>query len=275
MRILSAAVILLALPSLANAGFLAGFSGNSQFGPPPAAADAAVSFSVYENTDGDWTDDADFAAFTPASGPFFSGSIDATAKYVYLYQVINNNPTDPEKGLSLLLIPESSPGIYTSFGYIDHAVFEDADGGVGPATNVALGDDREPTGLPSDTPGDGVPSDFETPLGFLGDLGATNPRKGEILSDSVFFGASVASPINVLQFTFELLSGGYTTLLFATSNSAPKITRAEVQDGTPRSAGDIAVPTPEPGTLLLALAGLPVGLVKLMRRRRARHAATS
>ena len=74
-----------------TAATLSSYSGYSEFGIPCDLCDSFVNFSVYQNTDGNWTDDAFFSGSNPTTlndlGGNFSG-VDAAANYVFMYQVI-------------------------------------------------------------------------------------------------------------------------------------------------------------------------------------------
>jgi hypothetical protein len=278
---LAAVAVLVIAVNTANAGFVAGFNGNSQLGPTALGAgtddssDGIVSFAVYATEDSDWTDD--FTPFFDAdvtSGSTFSSGVDVDTDFVYFYQVTNNNPGTVDNFLSLLRVPEASPGVFTSWGFVHRHVFLDTAAElfapVGPLGNEALG--TEP--LPPDSPGDHTPGDsaspptgfFDTELPPLGeDVGGLVPDAQDPTGAQVV----IDNGSRYLQFTLNFVgTGSFTSILFATSNKGPIYLTGELQDGLPESQGDIAVPTPEPATLALLLGGAPLGLVALRRRRK-------
>ena len=83
-----------------------GFAGYSVLSNPCPLCDSLVDFTVYQNIDGDWTDDPYFANVSQNGMADSDGqwgtSIDSSAGYVYMYQPVNldnNNPPDNPLGV--------------------------------------------------------------------------------------------------------------------------------------------------------------------------------
>lgn len=253
--------------AVAEAGFLSDFTGRTEFVVGNAASDGLVNFAVYENTDGDWTDD-----FVGGSGGSFdlavihlggfSSAVDAAAKFVYFYQVVNTDPTSPDDPLDNLLVPFPPGGssLVTSAGRVTGFVFDDNgddDGGaVGPSGNERLGDDM--TGDDDATPGDATP-------GLSGVVLASPFFVAHASAKDATGAAALVS--NFLRFSWSSLeTGEFSSLVFITSGIEPRYDTGVLKD-TGTTDGDIPAPVPEPGTLALLFAGAPLGLYWLRRRK--------
>lgn len=232
----------------AQAGWVPLANGNSQFGPPSDPADGIVSFAVWETgANTDWVTELGLGSVVSP----LMGTVDTDAAFVYFYQVTNNNPSGElnDHSLSLLMVPESAPGVYTSAGYLAGTVFDDGSP-VGPTTNIALGTDVSP----ADVTGDETPSVYQVPVGFAAGTvgaGAKAPTGAQVVND-------LLPPHDpYLQFTLNLLGPDqYTTVMFATSNNSPVYKIGQLQDGL-RAGGDVPAPTPVPAGLALLFTGLP------------------
>ena len=275
-----AGLAITAMPTAAHADFfLGGFQGHSTFINPNDRADGTVNFAVYQNDTGTWTGDAFFSGLDLTS---LSGSVDATAKYVYLYQAVNTDPdtTDGSDAVLTDLFVSVTPAQITSYGVFgeivsssganvtvqDTAVFVDSDGQVGPSTNRRLGNNA----APNDTSPDGSPSDSAATVDDI----VVNNQAASVYSAT--FNPTPFGGDDALQFTFHLESETtatvgprFTSLLFVTSNWIPSYGTVALQDGV-HTAGDAPVPTPVPATLAMLLGGLPgfAGLGLVLHRRR-------
>jgi hypothetical protein len=258
---------------IANAGFfLAGNSGYSVFGsgpvvPPffgPDFADSTVSFTVYVNTDGNWADDPAFSAFVALdyNEGLNGGAVDTSSTYVYLYQLVNDDPTPPpgtEDDIDSFFVnfghdPQSS---VTGGGFIAESTLND--GTNLSALNPGLGVD----GAAIDTPGDNAPSHV-----FAGT--PTLVATGGSLSgtDSVEYGPG-AGPFTLIEFNFDesggaIAPGGRSNILYITSNFSPQW-RPGTSNDTGATFGDIPVPNPEPQSMIMALGAMVCGIAVVVR----------
>jgi hypothetical protein len=276
-------VIALVAVSQTQAAFLPLYSGNSQFLYGPGAvltqnpgADGAVNFSVFDNTgDPDWTNNFGAAFDAAVTYSFGGGAAADSAKYVYFYQLVNTDPAhtainppvggthDPLKGFQVQLTGGTAS--ITGAGWVTNRVFTDpASGGAatGPGANARLG--FAPNVTPGDDiPGTGVPSEFgTTPSGFATITAAIEPAFTSPLSQAITF--------NFLPFfgSSTIPLGGYSSILFITTNAPPVYLRGSVQDFSSTEA-DIPSPfsptvTPEPGTFVSLGGALVCGAVALM-----------
>jgi hypothetical protein len=160
---LQAAVILLgaAAAPVAQAGFLAQFTGWTEMNDC-FVCDTTVSFAVWENADGNWSDD--LGAFGSTRLDVLGTDPDYSAGYVYLYQLVNTNynQTGPEEPIRDFQVVNDGGSRFSSGGYLD-AVFQDSSGPVGVAGNVTLAD-ADFAGDTYDTDGDfSTPEDDSAP----------------------------------------------------------------------------------------------------------------
>ena len=226
----------------AQAGWVPGMQGWTRVSSP-STSDALVSFAVWAREGADWTADAPFVGFA-ATSLTGGGVIDTGASYVYLYQVVNDDPvpgmTDPNIRELKVTRPQGS---ITSMGHFDSAVFTDG-APVGPAVNPTLGADPVST---ADDVVDGVPTALFGGAPGLALNGGVNPVAAVL--DNVNFQS-------VFEFgSTEIKSGKYSSLLFYTSNVDPGYGEGIVRDGNDGD-GDVPVPTPVPEPSALVLMGL-------------------
>jgi hypothetical protein len=274
-----AALVLFGVPPDARAGsFLPGFSGNTRMGgiPGQGATEGIVNFAVFENTDGNFLDEAPFSSV--AALPLVIGSplIDVTAGFVYLFQVVNDDPVNPEAALDafrLPVSPGSNPQV-TSAGFFLDTVFTDTvrDNGstgsgipVGGPSNKFLG--AQPANPNNDDPLDNVPS-------LSGVTGVGLAAIPAVAGGNPFDPSSVDLATRQVRWAPGIMPVlGFSSVFFFTSNVGPAYRPGEIGtgdlnlSGSPRSNGDVPVPTPEPGTLVLwSVAVLGLGGASCWRR---------
>jgi hypothetical protein len=258
---------------IADAGFLAGYKGNSIFGTGSVLAvdnqssDGTVSFSVYENTDGDWTDDFGFALGDVNEGLAPFSVIQKAAKYVYFYQVVNDDPVPgvgqgAETDIDSFFVNFQSLAInvVTGGGYITDAVFND--GADISNSNPGLGPDDGSLGGDPDSPvGDGVPSALYAGTPTIDPPGLGTQEASDAVSYNGFR----------IEFIFDntgssIAPTARSAVLYLTSNFAPIWSTGTLNDGG-LTKGDIPVPNPEPGSLAMTLGALACGLVAIIRKK--------
>jgi len=224
------------------ASFVPGFNGSIAENPTfPGTATGQVysSFSVVDAGPGG------AAAFVAGlGGTLYAGSgTGAGDRYVYMYEVVNKSST-AVGSLSIV----TNHDLYGSFGQIATKVFVNQPSGnkVGPTDNGFI--------LTGST----------TTANFVG-VAATS--KGPDLSNTVNFidNTNVVfhwDPDRIVQ------NGGYTDIVFMTSQHAPTYTQSFVQDGFPFGPGLIPAAVPEPTAMaLMGLGALGMGGYAGLRRR--------
>ena len=288
-RLYLAVAMVVFMAPLAQAAFVLG--GNTVFGgpddgfpPPESTADGLVNFAIYQTTSGNWGTElaaiiGDGSTTTVSGGggysPTFSavpiiGSVDYTASYVYMYQVVNTNPygtaaADASLNSLTITFPYDVASAITSVGYLRDTVFEDPTGVlVGPSTNQKLGpvaDGTNPVG--GDTPGDGTPTYSQATADIIG-LNPAAPAPADLLP-------AVTATVfpNELRFTLgadELLTNKYTTVMFFTTNMPTYIYSVDNLTDTTHTYGDLPIPNPEPGSFVMVLGAVVCGLGAVVAR---------
>lgn len=161
--------------------FVVGPTGSSSFGGGPSQCplcDSTVNFAVWENTDGNWQDDAPFVGRVSN----LQGN-DPGAQYVLLYQVRNTDPlnvANPElENFNVsTTTPNGSPVAsqpYDSAGYLRATVF---------ANELVAGN-------LDNLPNDWVPGATNNPTGFVDDALAVSPSSSQLPSAGSF---TIANP---------------------------------------------------------------------------------
>ncbi len=255
----------------AQAGWVPGFTGNSQFelGYNGPTADGVVSFAVWDNAGGD-TWDVDLGVEPNRMkinvlGQQDIGTLHGDAPYIYFYQVVNTDPdTSSEDVLSEFQVQR---GIFTEGGFLVAgnvpAVFNEATvAGSTPVDNVntALDAAGSATGTPTTdwTPGNHIPGDPNASLAstpFVGDASAVTP---------------VTLNLQVGYYDFEFGNGisdnpiGYSAVMYLTSDLAPRYLLGALHDGNAVADGDIPSNTPEPGSFVMVLGALFCGLAAVV-----------
>ena len=233
-------------PASARAGFLPGFSGNTQMADHPTSTGIA-NFSVYENTSGgSWVTALTLSGTATPLVPL--AGINTNAKYVYFFQIVNNGTASLS---TFKVLSGSSP--YSSAGYLATTVFTDSAGAVGPSANRFLGTE----GTKPDDVLDGSPSERGvTPVGFATAGAEGLAGKAPIAAN---LGGASAGGFAAFLWGFDPTAipvGGWSVVVFLTSDVAPMYGKGTLLDGGDLSDGDIPVQSPEPGTLVLSVLGV-------------------
>jgi len=243
------ALAALAFAAPARASLIPGDSGNTQpnHTNPGAGVGGTVNFAVYDRTTGGTATDtfgtglANFnSLFTAGTG---SGAFDTSARYLYLYQVVNNGPNSGSFPIAANSV-QVNPGFVTSFGTFTGTSFG--------STIV------------------GPPAGFADP-GTIS-LGGTPTVVLNGAADQPNFVQEGSSSIRIIYTAVnELTTGRFSVLYGYTSNSAPVTDHSGMIDGGTTTDGFVlsAGTVPEPSAIVLSLIGLPLGL--LLRRRIARQ----
>lgn len=229
--------------------------------------DAIVNFSVYESSDGNWTDDSFFEVVGGIENQY-GASLDTSAQYVYMYQVVNVNPSNAaEEDIQKFAVRSYGENI-TSGGYFDGTVFYDGSSQID-GSNWSLsnpnpsfpGDDYiDPvTGI-----GDGSPSMTVN----TGNVSLAADTTGNIVNPFSLFSnhggcpgptapcdAMIYNfPSNTYQLNHE--TDEYSSVLFMTSNIAPTYGFSETEAAMGTGAdGEVPIVVPEPISSTLFIFG--------------------
>jgi len=240
---------------LVKADYLSGFTGNTQFNGTkavkffPAGDTGVVSFAVFDRTTG--------GALDLSGANILSGTtaLANSARYVYLYEVVNNLSKSP----AIDALNVQNPDAYTTLGYLSGKVFKDVatrDGGaLVQGTNTALG--------PNPTPNPGGAS-VVTIGQQVGGIAAGN---GAIDSEGESSIGSTLPDFATFTFASPITFGKNSSVVFLTSNYAPVMMEALIHDGTFTVADIPTAVTPEPTSVAMLGAGL-LGAGWIYRRRR-------
>ncbi|MBI4688218.1 MAG: hypothetical protein HY756_10670 [Nitrospirae bacterium] len=247
-----------------HAGLLSGYSGWTEMSDCPAC-DSIVNFSVYQASDSNWTDDSFFSSVSSVITQY--GTLDTSAQYIYMYQIINKDPvTSAEENVYKLAV-KTIDNIVTSGGYFANTVFYDGLGNIN-GSNWSLSN-PDPSSFPGDDPidsitgiGNGQPSTIVSTTNIS--LAVDNATSQSPFSLQYASGGcpGPTSPCNVLVWNFPYPQDikhnpdGYSTVVFLTSNAAPAYNFAEVESIQGTGAdGEVPTVTPEPVSSILFLAG--------------------
>lgn len=270
----------------ARADIIMPTSGNTNAG---GTASATFDFAVYNQNNGTVNDPYNTGINFAANNIFFSpgttsqATLDTGAKYLYLYEIVNNNPSPPNPALNSVTIPVNA-SIVTSYGFLQAfdpanstivpVIFQDRQGTVGPGAQVTnnFGTDGG-TFAPAALPNTGV---------------LLNPPSTAIAIDTsgdphsyLFSSTNVAlNPVaNTLTAGFDapgLVPAGYTTLLAFTSNFGPAfVLDTAAGAGETLASGFAPTAVPEPQSIVLALIGLPALALAIRHQKRLKTRAVA
>ena len=268
--IVAAIALIAALPSASvQAGWVG--SGYSEFIDNTAlpgvsdapTADGTVSFAVWENTDGDWTNDFGAAFDTAVTG---FGGVDSAANFVYFYQIVNTDLVSPESTLNRFFVDVDQQDNVTSFGRVSGFVFNDGSA-VGPTTNVELGaavsdPDREAL--------NGLASRVETGGAATAAFSQDASGVDAVSGSRATFELPAGTQHQAIRFSFadSILAPGFSTIVFLTAHGSPTLRSARLDDGA-NSFNEVLSPTPLPAGVSLLFAGvLSMGGLGVCLRRR-------
>ncbi len=253
-----------------------GYTGLSIFGNPCPLCDSLVNFAVYQNTDGDWTDDAFFSAVTRTDLADVANLWGATAKYVYMYQPVNivlDDPglDNPIRDFNITIAPLNMP-LISGAGYFG-GVFTDEAGNIVDANPDRDLDQPDVAGFVPDIAGDRTPNRaFEDTLGLSPTSTAIYApqavNNGNLISSPAVDGGTPHTGLIFDYGSAGIPTGSSSTMVFFTSNLRPDYTWAETESaGGTGAVGNVAAPIPVPaGAALLGSAVAAFGVVRRFKR---------
>ncbi len=281
----------------ASAGFVGAYSGWVEMSDCPLC-DSTVSFSVWENTDGNWYDDLDYDRVDDA------GSTTGAEKYVYLYQVVNTDHVHGEldeniEDFFVADLLHKGEDSFTGIGWFSGYVFQEADGAVGQSGGNPYAGGLNLGATPQGYVDDSAPDNDAFPPRNNNPVSDSDPETNDVAA-GVQSGDVNAVPTGLVRATSvdpantaisepiggvdnvthvahwqwaigdnAFASGETSSVLWAASDDAPMFYWGSSESGGgPGSSGDVPVPEgiPVPAPFLLLGAGL--GLMGLTRRRK-------
>jgi hypothetical protein len=274
---LCAALALLATASAGRAEFLTDLTGNTQT-TNGSGLDGTYNFAVLDQKTGgvkgnEWGAVVNPAATDPAHryDPVFdkrfiqgsgSGALDTTARYLYLFQIVNNGTgTDGINSVALSV----DPSLITSFGYFG----KPGEGGVGGNDNLGAVNSNNDLGQDGSHFNGKANAGVSRPaIVALNDGSSVAPQDVTV---------SLTNGQLVVTFpTSGLAQGNRSVLIGFTSNDSPGIAPQNVFrfDGSSGSAfGQAPIPMPEPSAYVLMGVGVGCAGLLLWRRRKAATAS--
>lgn len=251
-----AAVSLAISPAAVQGGFLTQYTGNTQMSDSGASVGGVVDFAVYQNPTGqNWETDLGISSAVTGSG------VDATAAYVYFYEVVNTAP-NAGNGLIAHFNVGNSGTPFTSGGWLKGYDFNDANNNaVGPPSNPFLGPAASGNDPFSNQPSHSGVSLGSPPFTNNG-LSPTNPM-GVAALGGPGSGGTATFLWTILDGNSLLGQNSYSPVLFFTSDMSPVYANGSISDSSGLNPADPGVPSqeaPEPATLgIWALGALVVG----------------
>ena len=243
-----------------------GFAGYSVLSDPCPLCDSLVNFTVYQNVDGDWTDDPYFAGVShngiADSDGQWGASIDGSAGYVYMYQPVNldndNPPDNPLVTFGVTMHANRLANV-TSAGYFD-GVFLGEIGQTVDANPHFDVDDIDLVRYVPDVAGDRTPNRANE-----GTVGLTATATPIAAPTSVFSanlisnGAAGFGPTPGVTFLYgdTIPTDVSSTTVFFTSNQRPGYEWSETESiGGTGAVGDVPAPVPVPAGAVLLGSGI-------------------
>jgi len=282
-RVAAVALAISTLPGAAHADWVTG--GSALTSAPAGSADGLINYAVWHNdgtNSGNLFTQMGIASVTALGGggsDITNVSGYETAKYAYVYQVVNTSypvGADEHKLDGFFVeIGDKTAGGVKGVAIANGYVFTEGDPNnthVGPTNNQRLGFNSQTS-----------PLEGATVSGTATDSGANSA----ITADWNSFpnDPTVPKP-DAVKFTFTnfLLTDGYTTLMIITSDLGPGAARGATQDGgeaygliaTPGGTGPL-VDAPEPSTFGLIALAIPLvgfGYARRLRKNLSAQAAT-
>jgi len=249
-------------PAPVQADFMQGYSGNTRAkGDAGTGIDGTFSFAVIDDTGVRWQDAVGGFTFVPASD--YRGTLDTKARYLYLYQAVNDGTNTTTIDDVTINLGHSQYGDITSWGYFmagnNGVSLRDSQGRVGdllaagnPQLNAFGDTDNASYGL-------GVaPANLGYAPGSAGfdssltDLAAPFMVRLSQQSTTVALKAYFDSIVNQPDLDFR------STIFGFTSNVAPGFDTVNFQDGGGQAIGTVVAPVPEPATVAGLLTLLPL-----------------
>lgn len=256
-----------------------GFAGYSVFGQPCPLCDSITNFTVYQNTDGNWTDDAYFNSVSHNGladvGGQWGASVDGSAAYVYMYQPTNKDSTpsldNPLSVLSISMKSTNTLANITSAGYFG-GVFLGEIGQTVDANPHFDVDDIDLVNYVADVAGDFTPSRANE--GTVGLTATSTPifAPSAVHSELLISNPSVDSGMPTQGVLFEygtaIPTGSSSATVFFTSNQRPGYTWGETESlGGTGATGDVPAPVPVPaGAVLMGSAIAAFGFARRKRK---------
>lgn len=297
-RVAAVALAISTLPGAAHADWVAGAGGSALVPSVPVpggqsgTADGVVNFAVWKNSGTVGVDNLfTQLGITAYNAAGTLGTSYQTAKYAYIYQVVNTSyPTgleDQIEGFFVQVKTANVSGVAVAgtgaagSGYVLTETLGVTDTKVGPTSNQRLGGESTV-----------APNTVGNASGVVGDTGAfTTAHVGTNTIKANFNNFPDGSGDEAVRFTFGtgdpnsgLLTNEYTTLLIITSNFDPGYAGGALQDGgnamgfivTPGGNGPL-VDAPEPSTFGLIALAIPLvgfGYARRLRKNLSAQVAT-
>jgi hypothetical protein len=245
-----------------------GFAGYSVLSNPCPLCDSLVNFTVYQNVDGDWTDDPYFANVSQNGMADSDGqwgtSIDSSAGYVYMYQPVNldnNNPPDnPLVSFGVTMHANRLANV-TSAGYFGGVFLGEIGQTVDANPHFDVDDIDLMTYVP-DIAGDRTPNRANE-----GTVGLTPTATQIVAPTSVFSGNLISNagagfgPTPGITFLYggTIPTNVSSTTVFLTSNQRPGYEWSETESiGGSGAVGDVPAPIPVPAGAVLLGSGIAI-----------------
>ena len=252
-------------PGIAYADFMYEFSGNTRAAAEGTVVDGSISFAVWDSVGhggGTLTGAVPGDTFVHGSGSGSAGI--GEARYVYLYQIVNDGTNDMMINDFTVYLGANASDI-SAWGYFEDISLADSQGAVG--SNNRFGDDVPAFGVA----GSVAPANTD----WSGNTGSFAVDEAGTVEPNVGVGIVTGGGSDTFRAYFSFLgenpisAGTKSCVLAFSSDVAPTFNLVTFKDSVEYLAqGTVASPTPEPSTVVGLLSLLPLGLIALRRRRR-------